>query len=245
MMEPLSASEIVALWELGDRRSAADRALLLAASTAPELSLEALTALSIEERDRRMLALRIATFGPLLEGGSDCPSCAVRVELSIVATDLLAAAPPGATSSQFDVAADGLTMQVRSPTVADLDAAATYADAESARHMLIERCVSRSDDSDWNPHRMLSEAGLACVSEQLAQRSPTSDVCLAVTCPSCGQAWDELLDLPRFFWQEIASQAARLLSDVTVLARAYGWTEHDVLGLSDRRREYYLEAAHL
>jgi hypothetical protein len=42
-------------------------------------------------------------------------------------------------------------------------------------------------------------------------------------------------------WEEIASRAQRLMDDVHVLAQGYGWTEPEVLALSDARRTAYLE----
>ena len=40
---------------------------------------------------------------------------------------------------------------------------------------------------------------------------------------------------------EVQARARRLLREVDVLARAYGWTEADVLALSEQRRTAYLE----
>jgi hypothetical protein len=44
-------------------------------------------------------------------------------------------------------------------------------------------------------------------------------------------------------WTELRAHARRLLREVDVLARAYGWTEPDVLALDERRRAAYLELA--
>ena len=57
----------------------------------------------------------------------------------------------------------------------------------------------------------------------------------------CGHEWDELFDVVSFVWAELEVQACRLLQEVHVLARAYGWREGDVLALSPRRRRLYLE----
>jgi hypothetical protein len=44
-----------------------------------------------------------------------------------------------------------------------------------------------------------------------------------------------------FVWEEIEACAARLLDDVHVLARAYGWSERAILALPEMRRAAYLE----
>ena len=43
-----------------------------------------------------------------------------------------------------------------------------------------------------------------------------------------------------FVWAEVDAAAQRLLHEVDVLARAYGWTEPEVLALSEARRAAYL-----
>jgi hypothetical protein len=42
-------------------------------------------------------------------------------------------------------------------------------------------------------------------------------------------------------WDDVQAYARGLLGQVHALARAYGWTEHEVLSLSPRRRAAYLE----
>ena len=42
-------------------------------------------------------------------------------------------------------------------------------------------------------------------------------------------------------WSELQSRAERLLLDVDALARAYGWTEPEILALSSTRRAAYLQ----
>ncbi len=58
--------------------------------------------------------------------------------------------------------------------------------------------------------------------------------------PQCPHRWPVTLDIASFFWNEIAVQAKRLCHEVHVLARAYAWREADILAMSERRRQYYL-----
>jgi hypothetical protein len=44
-----------------------------------------------------------------------------------------------------------------------------------------------------------------------------------------------------YLWTEISVAAQRLLIDVHALARAYGWDQDDILGMSSARRRFYLE----
>ena len=55
--------------------------------------------------------------------------------------------------------------------------------------------------------------------------------------------WLESLDIGSFVWHELTAWAQRAMDDVHVLARAYGWSESEVLALSAWRRQRYVELA--
>jgi len=74
----------------------------------------------------------------------------------------------------------------------------------------------------------------------MAAADPLAEIRLTFDCPVCGDAFEDDLDLPTFLWAEMAARAKRLLSEVHLLASAYGWSEAEILGLSPVRREFYL-----
>ncbi|HJQ82925.1 MAG TPA: GNAT family N-acetyltransferase, partial [Candidatus Binatia bacterium] len=49
------------------------------------------------------------------------------------------------------------------------------------------------------------------------------------------------LDVGRLLWEKVQIAAERLLLDVDALARAYGWTEREILSLSPGRRAAHLQ----
>ena len=61
-----------------------------------------------------------------------------------------------------------------------------------------------------------------------------------LSCVECGNTWELGFEPDEFLWREVAASALRLLRQVHVLARAYGWGESDVLALGPQRREAYL-----
>ena len=75
------------------------------------------------------------------------------------------------------------------------------------------------------------------------QTDPYAEVTLAMSCASCDHRWQGDFDISSFFWSEIEAWAARILHEVHILASTYGWREHDILALSPRRRQIYLEMA--
>ena len=46
--------------------------------------------------------------------------------------------------------------------------------------------------------------------------------------------------LAGFVWTELSGRARRVLGDVATLARAFGWTEGQVMALPEKRRAAYL-----
>ena len=62
-MQPLSASELLRVWEEGQGEPPYRQALLLLAAACPEESPEEILSLSIGSRDSRLLTLREWTFG--------------------------------------------------------------------------------------------------------------------------------------------------------------------------------------
>ena len=93
-MRTLSASELLDAWERGVAQHPLERALTLLAAARPEMTPEALAALSVGCRDADLFSLRELTFGPHLVSVTDCPQCAERLELELDVSELRAPAAP-------------------------------------------------------------------------------------------------------------------------------------------------------
>ena len=85
---------------------------------------------------------------------------------------------------------------------------------------------------------MLFRSALAAA---MAEADPQADLSLQFTCPDCHQQWEPVFDMARFVWQELHAWALRLLRDIDTLASSYHWSETDILAMSPRRRQAYLE----
>ena len=73
---------------------------------------------------------------------------------------------------------------------------------------------------------------------------PWAELTLGIRCPACGHEDGAAFDIAAYLWEEIDSHARQLLDDIHTLATAYGWTEPDILALSDARRAAYLARVH-
>jgi hypothetical protein len=244
-MRALTAADIIRVWEVGHGQDPADRALTILASACPGRSADELRRLSLGRRNAQLLELRQRLLGAELSAFSECPGCAARLEFSVPVDargdeETLQAA----ADTVFDLVTGGYTVRFRLLDTTDLRAAAVAADVDAARRVLVERCVLEARDHG----DVLTAAELpAPVLEQLAARltecDPHAETLIDLVCPACESRWQVPFDVASFFYTEISAQARRLLREVHTLARAYAWRESDILAMSARRRQYYMEMA--
>lgn len=240
-MRRLSTSELLSVWEKGasERRSAWPITLL--AATCSDQSPEDLARLSVGQRDSRLLELRERMFGPELNLLSCCPACDARLEMNPSVKSLRTGQPQHATAP-LCVNAGGFDVCFRLPDSFDLDAAAELSDSAAARMLLLERCVTAATRAgEAVPVSELPAEVVDAIAAGMANADPQADIQLTMACPSCGHRWQAIFDIAGCFWRELDSWAIRILKEVHTLARAYGWSEADILGMSRLRRQTYLE----
>ena len=242
-MHPLSAAEVLDVWERGERRPPAEQALALLAAALPGRSHRELADLSVGERDACLLALRERTFGPALRARTECPTCGARLELSVPTADIYVAAGAPPPSPEIALAAGGYDLRYRLPTTRDLAAvAAGCRTAAEGRQLLLARCLlDARKGGEPVAAADLPEEVVAALAAAMAERDPQAEVELRLSCAACGRRWSAFLDIGGFFWTELAALADRLFRDVHTLAAAYGWREADILALSAARRRAYVE----
>ncbi|WP_140979388.1 hypothetical protein [Bradyrhizobium guangdongense] len=206
------------------------RGLLLLGAALPEESQERCAELPIGARDAAILKLRCATFGGRFSGRTNCPRCGEEHEFDLDLVRLLAEAT-GPAEIEID---NGL--RFRMPNSADLIAVARHNDVDAAARQLLQRCcLNVHPEIDWSP-ALLDE-----VESRIALRESADYIELGFVCIACGEAWDDRLDVAGCVWEEIAARGRRLLDEVHALAMYYGWSEQQILALSDIRREAYLQ----
>lgn len=245
-VRPLTAADILDLWERGASLHPVERDLLVLAVASPTETLEDLAALTLGQRDARLLELRRQTFGPRLNGFSRCPACDEPLEFSLRVADLWGDAPLPQADETHALQVDDLAVCFRLPTSLDLLDAAAQGDTGLASTRLLERCVLevRRGTARIGFDQVPVEVQTA-VARQMAECDPLADILLDLSCTGCRAHWQEIFDPGAFLWTELAAQARRLLAEVHLLARAYGWREADILGMSSQRRRWYVEMVEL
>lgn len=239
-MRPLTAADIVKIWDQGRAWHPVDRALLLLAYALPELPAEELLALSVGQRNGRLLRTRQLTIGDHLDGLVRCPQCKESLEFNVQVAQLLLPEPEIPVQ---DMVIDTWRVHFRLPNSLDLAALLSSPQSiPSARQMLIERCLlaaSRGDESASIAD--LPENVILQVANAISEADPLADMRFTLTCQACGHEWSAIFDIVTFFWEELGTLARRLLREVHQLAGAYGWREAEILAMSSQRRHTYLE----
>lgn len=212
---------------------AAVRCLALACPDLPDPA-----GLPVGQRDAALLELRARLLGDRLLARTACGECGEQSTLELSVADLVEQMTGGA-QERWTLEHDGRAVPVRALTSRDLAVAADEPSPARARDLLV---LAALDEGEGGPVVVTDELAGA-VAASLAEHDPGSEVLLTGSCSACGEPWSEVLDPARYVAAELAHQGTRLLAEVAGLARAFGWTEADVLELSDQRRRSYLDLA--
>lgn len=228
-----TTSALLSAWEQGRHCHPLDRGLLLYAVAAPEVEPDTLADQPLGQRNAALLRLRKELFGDLLSACLDCPSCGDKLEFTLTASHFLALA--GASASSVELSG----LRFRLPTTRDLARIARDKDAARAAESLVRLLLEADSGLDEQAASLLSPQ----LASALEQADPCLEFALNLQCPPCGHSWTSTLDIADFLWEEIDVHSRRLLDEVDVLARTYGWSEREILGLTEARRAAYLQRA--
>jgi hypothetical protein len=237
----LDDSRLLDTW---DRAASLDRPWreLMVLESASGIPFETLARLSIGERDRMLLGVRIGTFGSRLECETTCPTCGTRLQLALDASALVV---PQRTidPKELEVTDDKWQVRFRLPDSTDIAACAIGGGAGDGSHaddILAERCIAivaadRASDTKKIPERLRER-----IAERMSALDPQADVSLDLKCAACDHKWQAPFDPAAFLLREVDGYAARLTVEVHQLARAYGWSEGSILAMGPTRRRRYL-----
>jgi hypothetical protein len=233
-MRALSSSDFLDLWERGFGLHPVDQGLLVLGAVLPETSYESLADWSLGRRNKALAELRRTYFGPSLQGWTSCTRCGEKLEFEVDSEAFVREAVNAEGNLSEPIVVKGRSFRL--PTSRDLAGAAQETDSHSAALRILEACsLDAVESAAW------SEEDLEEVGQRMAMADPLAEILLNLRCPICDFECSPTLDIAAFLWTEIEARARRLVFDVHALASAYGWTEDEILALSDHRRALYLE----
>ena len=237
----LTAGQIIDTWERANAVTQADRTHLLLSLVLTDMPGDQIDDLSIGDRNHVLLSLRNALFGPILNAFVECPACSEALEMPISLQDLrfdeLTPLP-----ASHRISSQSLSATVRLPNGHDLAELADVDTVAEGRSLLFSRCVSDLC-LQGRPVEIseLDETSLEILESLIEALDPRMELLFDLCCPACNYRWQSLLDAATYLWREFDTHARELLENIHLLATAYGWSESDILAMSDTRRRYYVE----
>ena len=234
----IDEQSLLLAWERGYGRAPFQQALVLLGLACPQLAADQLMNIPIGRRDAALLELRAEVFGNWFESLVNCPECDEPFEIGFQAGDITASETE--QSETHHIQLDGYQIEYRLPTSRDL---LTLSKSESGNRVdqLLSQCVLQI--RQYKQSVELSSVPLATrqrISTAMAAADPQADVQLALECTECGHRWSPRFDIVGFLWAELSAWCQRLLAEIHLLAKSYGWSEREILTLGRWRRQIYL-----
>lgn len=238
----LSDGQLLQVWEQGFGRTSSERALIMLAACEPDRQPTELCEWSVGERDRRLLQLRQQLFGNQASMTTQCEGCKQPIEFSLALDDLILDQP--ATTGTLSAELDEWRTTFRVPSAGDMIAIQTVP-AAARRKDLMKRCILAIEQQAEKVVEIedLPPALVERVIAAMARADQQAEIDIGLTCDECGNRWSDRFDIGSFLWRELNDWAQKLLLQVHCLAKAYGWTQEEVLKLSRWRRQVYLGMA--
>src|SRR5438552_2213690 len=189
-MYALAASEIMRAWEVGRGKHAVDRALLLLALASPELTPAELSALTVGQRNTRLLTLRQMTLGRQAECLMHCVFCNQPLEFVLDIEALLLPEPVEFVATQT---VETFTVRFRLPNSRDLAALVGCSGIQAGRQLLLERCVLHAEHVEQTVAPAdLPERVIQAIGDAIMEKDPQAEMRLTLNCVQCQQSWTTL-----------------------------------------------------
>lgn len=239
-MRSLTGSELLQVWENGLQSSQTERSLALLKYASSKEDINPAT-LSIGRRDARLLQLRKWMFGSKLLNTAVCPACGEKVEWENDVNDFMLQHSHDAVPD-FQITVDDFELRFRLPVSSDMKRLQKDYTDEENELILLRQCVLEiTRDNVTCLVDDLPRYVLDVVEERISREDAQADITVLLACPACAHEWLSHFDIQSYLWTEINAWAKNMIQEVYVLARHFGWSEHDILNMSPQRRQLYLQ----
>ena len=242
-MRPVSASELLSIWEREMNQSLIQKTLILLCQASPEMTSDDVAKLNIGQRDAMLFQLREWMFGSRLINTTHCPKCNERIEWENEIGDLnILNKEVEQSKDEYSFKIENFNIRFRLPNTNDIQ---YYSDSNINNpdpKKILTNCILevKNDKEDFDISD-LPDNVLNALESQFEKEDPSADIRMLLTCPNCSNQWEAIFDIITYLWTEINSWAKNILQEVVFFARTLGWSEQEILSMSPKRRQMYLE----
>lgn len=239
-MQPLNAWELLTVWDENSHKPLLSKTLGLLAKACGTDDTVKIGRMSIGERDARLLMLREWLFGTAMKNKTACPVCKENVEWEASTRQMLVQhLRTDFSVPVFTAETTSATIFFRLPDSFDLQKAGEQQDNGNG---IIENCILEiMRNGEKHPAASIAPAELEALEKRMSEEDPQADIRVQLNCPACANAWEAAFDIMSYLWAEINNWAYRLMDEVALLARHFGWAEKDIVNMSARKRNLYIQ----
>lgn len=237
-MRRISTAELLQIWEYGQDRDVLHKSLLLLTTSCPPADWNTVVQWPVGTRDGLLIQFREQFFGDRTVNNAVCPACSETLEWEMKTSDLLSQKPvEWVDIPVFSAIFEAFSLQFRLPNSADF-----LGDIPDKPFQLIRNCIisaqkkGKGCDVDTLPENILQ-----LIESRMETEDPNANLIFNLNCPTCSYRWQVVFDILTYLWKELDAWARQRLQEVFILARAFGWSEHDILSMNAKRRQFYLE----
>lgn len=189
--------------------------------------------LTTADRDWLLAAVYMRTYSSRIESTVNCAKCKAPYDMDFSLEELIGHVDSEA--HQMEESPDGVFKspdgcRFRLPTGED-ECAVLGMSPEDAECALLERCVVESNQ-DYDPE------ALQTVMRDIA---PVLDMDMDARCPECDHQQAVHFDIQYYLLYRLMQEKRQLAYEVHRLARAYGWSLNEILGLPRSVRRMYVD----
>lgn len=235
MIKVPDSDTLIQIWERAKYKSTTEQALLLLAAACPDHDIDAISQWSIGQRDAHLFELRAQLFGTIFTNTVNCPNCQEKLEWDMQLSNFpIPKQLEVGTEKNWKVEIEGYSIQFRRPNSQDL--------LSESPEQILNRCISSiTKEGQILEIEALPITALKTLGEKMEQVDPLANTTILLNCPACGHQWEVFFDIVRYLWAEIDNWVKHLLQEVFILAKAFHWSERDILNMSPQRRQLYLQ----
>ena len=214
------------------------KSLLLLTASCPPADWDTVVQWPVGTRDGLLIQFREQFFGDRMVNNAICPACSETLEWDMKTSDLLAQKTVEWTEIPvFSAQFEAFYLQFRLPNSADF-----LGNFSEKPFQLIRNCIVSAQKKGKDcTVEVLPENMLQLLESRMETEDPNANLVFNLTCPTCTHRWQVVFDILTYLWKELDVWARQRLQEVFILARAFGWSEYDILSMSAKRRQFYLE----
>lgn len=230
----MNNSSILNIWDSCVDKNQAFKGVALASLALNEKNHSNISDWSIEKRDVALFHVRKTLFGNKFSNIAHCPQCNQTVEWDLYLQQMgipnLIDIPD---NLEIPIKIADYNLMVRLPNSNDL--------FSNNKDKIIENCILNFKEyNEQLIDQKIPDILVNQISSKYDEICKASNITYHLNCVECEHKWQVIFDIVAYLWKEIDQWAKSFLGQIYMLAKTFGWSETDIINMSDNRRNYYL-----